>query len=171
MIDAPTFKKALSSYNGEKIDSVGAYGVFIDKHYAGQIGDTIRIGKQSASDFQIVGRLDGKAWSSLAGGQPAQKMLLGLYGLKKITPQQLCGEGSDVILNGSTGFSCQDFNVEQTNNTDVVFFKDDAFSGKASVALKLDFGIGPVPTNTDVKTIDIKTDPEGAEIYLDSELQ
>jgi hypothetical protein len=29
----------------------------------------------------------------------------------------------------------------------------------------------PVPTNTDVKTIDIKTDPEGAEIYLDSELQ
>ena len=159
MVDTSTFKNALA--RAGKADSawtlepnVDLYGVFIDGSYAGQIGDTITVSQGKPVDFKIVGRLDGKSWSNLGVGKPAEEKLVGLYQTKNI----FCEEGS--------AWPCQDVELEHQDKTEVWVFKESAFSGKL---FYVTLGIGPTPGDkTDMKSIDIRTEPTGAEIYLDN---
>jgi hypothetical protein len=162
-IDAPKFKDALHRWApraAEKIEAVDAYGIFIDGNYAGQIGDTIRVSKQ-VPDFKIVGRMDGKAWSSAAAGKPTDRNLIGLY---EFQPEQ------SKNLSCVAASSCEDFDVEhKEDQTKLLSFKEDAFTGKQFTVNLAAFGGGPIPPSpTDTKSIDVRTDPIGAEIYLDN---
>jgi hypothetical protein len=168
MFDKPAFSNALSVLKGEKIHRVDAYGIFINGNYAGQIGDTIRIGQQASSYVKIVARTDGKDWSQITAGPPSNGKLFGLVGLQldMQSPQ-------NIICPAQMVMSCMDeFDVQRIGKTDVLIFKTNAFTDKQLISLNLgDFGFGPTPKKTDMKTIDVKTEPDGAEIYLDSKRQ
>jgi hypothetical protein len=156
MVDTSTFKNALA--RAGKVESgwtlepsVDSYGVFIDGNYAGKIGDTITVGEGKPADFKIVGRTDGKSWSNVGAGTDMK--LVGLYQTKNI----FCEEG---------GAWCQNVHVEHQDKTEVLVFNDTAFSGNL---FYVKLGIGPSPNErTDMKSIDIRTEPTGAEIYLDN---
>jgi hypothetical protein len=165
MVDEPAFKDALSFVRGKRLDSVDAYGIFIDGLYAGQIGDTIRVAKQAPSSLQIVGRADGKTWTETTVLKPANGKVLGLYGLK-INPQH----PKNVFCTETTLTLCNDFVVEGDDKTEVLLFKPDAFADKQLVNINwsaLGPTFGPSPS-ADTKSIIIATEPAGAEIYLDN---
>jgi hypothetical protein len=64
------------------------------------------------------------------------------------------------------GGACQDVDLKHQDKTEVWVFKETAFSGNLFYT-KL--GIGPSPNEkTDMKSIDIRTEPTGAEIYIDN---
>jgi hypothetical protein len=164
MVDEMAFKGALSSLKKEKIEPIGAYGIFIDNAYAGQIGDTIRIDKQIPSDVKIVARMDGNAWTNTTVWKPINTKLFGLYGLK-INPQP----SQNIFCSEMTESSCRDFHVKTVDTTDVVYFKADAFYDKQFVVVRWDDFGGPRPKKDNMKTINFATEPAGADIYLDDE--
>ena len=147
-VDTLKFEDALK--HASKSEPIAAYGVFIDGNYAGQIGDTIRISKEN-SDFKIVGRRDGKAWSSAAAWKLAGSNLVGLYEFK---PAESKNASCVAVSN------CADFDVEHTDQTDLLLFKKDAFFGKQFI-VNLNLNPNPAPPS-DTKTINIRTDPVDA---------